>query len=940
MTLINDEDPLKVVTEVAQQWIQSSLIADHSVFSADTLWSAANVEEVRSAFVDHPDEGSDDFSTKLRRQMESASPAAQRLMAEMLWSLLLFPSNINPPTKRELINQVWSLSGESLPQDITALSDLALAGVGGAGVGFNTHRWRELVFEIYLVGDLKRRDMAARQRLFDDYEAFVEWINRLPQGNERQFRHMLRYFAFPDRVEKIASNQEREAILQGFKVATAKEIKTWTDKQIDDALFQLRTQLQNETPEKILDFYEEPWKNRWRIRKEKLKAKEKADPIKEINISFTVEDCRVFSRYPNSFRWMDIDALDQERFKSIRNRLKQLAETLAEKDTQILGRLKAGISSLNPHGRSPGDIWSCVYPLNVPNKSYGLQVALIISERGCEICFCRGAGTSQVNNSEKKNEYESALIDMLEQLKSAPAQLIASVERGLKRKWYFRRSWRSEPNVSDFDTFREWFEFLKGPNGNNASSSVYLTPVELEQIGTSLSEIFEEGLQSFGPILNYAYSPAIDGGSGSDTRAEIPMIPFDAKALSDMAAAVEATQFNIEKEFLSRFVCALVAKPFVILTGNSGTGKTKLAELFVRWLCRDVPDRYALLAVGADWTDNRNVVGFVNHLRSTTLREDGIEVESPIYQSTRILDLLLTAGRPENLAKPHFLILDEMNLSHVERYFADLLSATELQDGALILHREGRSLPRIPGGPCDVPETIRLPHNLFVIGTVNVDETTYMFSPKVLDRANVIEFRVTTDAMREFMRKSQTIAAVDPAPVGYAEGFLDLSFRVRGWTSDPLSFASYLLTPSDAQALEDCRSAIDDLFSIMQKRHQEFAFRTMSEIFRFLVVAYELTHEDEEWDWKQALDAQILQKVLPKLHGSKRKIGSLLAALAKYCEQGIRLDAESFLSDESKAESYLAANKREESPLYQESYLKLCEMMEAVRRDQFVSFIQ
>ena len=80
----------------------------------------------------------------------------------------------------------------------------------------------------------------------------------------------------------------------------------------------------------------------------------------------------------------------------------------------------------------------------------------------------------------------------------------------------------------------------------------------------------------------------------------------------------------------------------------------------------------------------------------------------------------------------------------------------------------------------------------------------------------------------------------------------------------------------------------------MQRRHQEFAFRTMTEVLRFLAVDYELKPTDQDWNWREAMDAQILQKILPKLHGSKRKIGSLLAALAKYCEKGIRADAEPF----------------------------------------------
>ena len=92
---------------------------------------------------------------------------------------------------------------------------------------------------------------------------------------------------------------------------------------------------------------------------------------------------------------------------------------------------------------------------------------------------------------------------------------------------------------------------------------------------------------------------------------------------------------------------------------------------------------------------------------------------------------------------PHLLILDEMNLAHVERYFADFLSGMESRQPCLpnLVKDEDGCWRVSTMGPSRLP----LPRNLWVIGTVNVDETTYMFSPKVLDRANVFEFRVSTD---------------------------------------------------------------------------------------------------------------------------------------------------------------------------------------------------
>ena len=114
--------------------------------------------------------------------------------------------------------------------------------------------------------------------------------------------------------------------------------------------------------------------------------------------------------------------------------------------------------------------------------------------------------------------------------------------------------------------------------------------------------------------------------------------------------------------FLRRLIASLAAKPFVILTGTSGTGKTRIAQAIALWLTSD-RQAYQLIPVGADWTGNDNIVGYPDGLDPT------------VYVGKPALELIWHAA--ENPDLPHFLILDEMNLSHVERYFADLLSATE-----------------------------------------------------------------------------------------------------------------------------------------------------------------------------------------------------------------------------------------------------------------------
>ncbi len=247
----------------AEQWINKCLVGDGSVFLNASLWTATLVDEVHHAFVEHPDLGKDDFMTKLKGQMSASSPLAQQLMAEMLWALLLFPSNMKARTKRQQVVDIWALSGQRLSGDFPFIRNEVLAGIGSGGPGFNNYRPDEMTFLIALTRDLKRREIEQRQRILSDYDAFINWMDQVPQQGSRQFRHMLRFFAFPDRVERISSNNDRRNILQGFEIASRKDTSKWSDRQLDDALTKLRADLQRTHPHVVLDFYAPEFKERW-----------------------------------------------------------------------------------------------------------------------------------------------------------------------------------------------------------------------------------------------------------------------------------------------------------------------------------------------------------------------------------------------------------------------------------------------------------------------------------------------------------------------------------------------------------------------------------------------------------------------------------------------------------------------------------------------------
>lgn len=385
---------------------------------------------------------------------------------------------------------------------------------------------------------------------------------------------------------------------------------------------------------------------------------------------------------------------------------------------------------------------------------------------------------------------------------------------------------------------------------------------------------------------------------------------------------------NFQSTPISR---ALLSKPFLILTGPSGTGKTRGAIQLAERLCD--PDCMAVVAVGADWTDNRHVVGFLNPLQTA----DGTPSGTPIYETTEILNLLLHANvHPE---QPHVLILDEMNLSHVERYFADFLSAMELEnkEKALQLHSAGLAKTR---EGVEVEGSIDFPENLFVIGTVNIDETTYMFSPKVLDRANVIEIHAEETALGDFLRG--IAGEKGPEARDYGISFLDLAREIRSEEPDAARVPLLPYTLKNAAA-----DRLMELFEIMKRGRGEFGFRTGREVMAYLRTAHFLTPEAEraEWaapegKWLEALDAQILQKILPKLHGSRTRLAPLLGALATYCGSANAAYAmEHFPEGGNSPKRGLNDARNIGSPKFPNSYQKLERMIAVLVEEQFVSFI-
>ncbi len=335
--------------------------------------------------------------------------------------------------------------------------------------------------------------------------------------------------------------------------------------------------------------------------------------------------------------------------------------------------------------------------------------------------------------------------------------------------------------------------------------------------------------------------------------------------ISVAISELHANGMQLTDGLVGRMVAALLTKRFLILTGLSGSGKTKLAHAFAAWIAES-NDQYRVVAVGADWTTNENLLGYQDALRPEVYRKP----------TNGALDLMLRAR--DDAEHPYFLILDEMNLSHVERYFADMLSAIESGE-PIALHSATDELPGGDGDTLHVPPRLALPKNLFIVGTVNVDETTYMFSPKVLDRANVIEFRATAEQISAFLDDPQSIRIDALAHQGASYGAAFVAAALGD--APPLAELPIEIHDNGAQCAADLKARLVEAFNALAPIGAEFGFRTAFEIARF--VGFHATLTGPGWQFSDALDAQVLQKLLPKLHGSERRLGPVLKALENFC---------------------------------------------------------
>jgi hypothetical protein len=370
--------------------------------------------------------------------------------------------------------------------------------------------------------------------------------------------------------------------------------------------------------------------------------------------------------------------------------------------------------------------------------------------------------------------------------------------------------------------------------------------------------------------------------------------------------------FNIG--VLRAFYASLRAKPFVILAGNSGTGKSRLVRLFAEaGGATTANGQFTMIPVRPDWKDSSELLGF-------------FDLNGDFIPGQLIAPLLLAHRNPK---KPFFVCLDEMNLARVEHYFSDFLSIIESRryEGVAVTtdpilkeaHLQKMKANGLSPAALEALNNLKgrgqamgLPANLYVVGTVNMDETTQPFSRKVLDRANTIEFN-DIDLLQGLDEEG---AASEVPPLELGQSF----FRPEFTTLNDM-------LPLHREKAKEIAQTISDLNRNLGLAGFEVGYRVRDEAISFAIYASDAGLNDDEIN-----AAIVLQKILPRVQGSSPRVEKLLLSLLT------RLKGESDVPDQNDSEldQKLATLRTDENA--SAIVRKIAGMLILFREENFTSF--
>lgn len=336
------------------------------------------------------------------------------------------------------------------------------------------------------------------------------------------------------------------------------------------------------------------------------------------------------------------------------------------------------------------------------------------------------------------------------------------------------------------------------------------------------------------------------------------------------------------------YITAIKSKPFLLLAGISGTGKSRIVRELARACWEEGTDEYKaqkpknfqMVQVKPNWHDSSDLIGYVSRVSGKAE-----------FVAGEFLKFIAKAW--ENTETPYFLCLDEMNLAPVEQYFAEYLSVIESRkshkDGTVttdpILEKSAEDWYRVLTSELTNDDNVRnrfleegicIPQNFIVVGTVNMDETTFSFSRKVLDRAMTIEMN-KVDLHGGLTKRHESIGKLSNAElVGSAVEGVDV---YNDYTNVCDIALGYLQKVND----------------VLEGTPFKVAYRTRNELLLYVVNNLPYCKDENGNDLEQgyviarALDEITSMKVLSRIEGDDTKVSDeLLDNLSKAIEDGLK----------------------------------------------------
>ena len=351
---------------------------------------------------------------------------------------------------------------------------------------------------------------------------------------------------------------------------------------------------------------------------------------------------------------------------------------------------------------------------------------------------------------------------------------------------------------------------------------------------------------------------------------------FSSISIDHIHSFITSKGFSYSLPNIKNLYLSLRSKPFVIISGISGTGKSKIAQLFAESVgATEDNGQFKLIPVRPDWSDGSELLGYLD------LKGE--------FQKGPLTEMVEHAMDHPDL--PHFVLLDEMNLARVEYYFSDVLSVMESRkrDGGEITSSQLLDA-KFTG------RAIKLTDNLYLIGTVNMDETTHPFSKKVLDRANTIEFNEIYLESFNFLESHKEVDAQ----------------RISNEQLEPCFISLKDVYLTQKILVEEVSRKLAGINNFLEPINAQVGYRVRDEICFYMVHNKEANLLSEN----EALDFCYMQKILPRISGGQVVevvLMSLKALWTVQTEEGQKLP-------------------------YPRSYAKVEEMLGRLKENGFTSF--